>query len=532
MSAKRLSMRKIKEVLRLKWECGLSDRRIAHSCSIGKTTVGEYLRRAKEAGLDWPLPEGIDEVELDRRLFPPPACVVSEARSVPDWSEVHQELKRKAVTLFLLWQEYKEVHPDGYQYSWFCKQYQAWKNKLDVVMRQTHRAGEKGFVDYAGQTVPVIESITGAVRQAEIFVAVLGASNYAYAEATWTQSLPDWISSHTRAFEFFGGVPELVVPDNIKSGITKACRYEPDLNPSYQEMATHYGCAVIPARVRKPRDKAKVEAGVQVVERWILARLRNLTFFSLTELNKEIANLLQQLNNRPFKKLPGCRRSLFEALDKPALNPLPTRPYVFAEWKKARVNIDYHIEVERHYYSVPYQLAKQQLDVRIARQVVEIFHKAKRVASHIRSYERGRHTTVKEHMPKAHQRYAEWTPGRLVRWAAKTGTSTARVVETILSSRPHPQQGFRSCLGIMRLGKDYGQHRLEAACARSLAIGGVSFKSIQAILKSGLDQRPLPQPPQKTVVIRHHNVRGPQYYNQKQENKYVDTPNPGKTPIA
>ena len=530
MSAKRLSMRKVKEVLRLKWECGLSNRQIAKSCSIGRATVAEYLCRASDAGLSWPLPDGLDEAELDRRLFRPPPCVPAGSRLLPEWSEVHRELKRKGVTLFLLWQEYKETHPNGYQYSWFCRHYQAWAGGLDLTMRQNHRAGEKLFVDYAGQTVPVVDSITGQVCQAQIFVAVLGASNYTYTEATWTQSLPDWISSHTRAFQFFGGVPELVVPDNLKTGITKACRYEPDLNPSYQEMASHYGCAVIPTRVRKPRDKAKVEVGVQVVERWILARLRNLTFFSLHELNTAIRKLITGLNRRPFKKLPGCRQSVFETLDKPALKPLPVQPYVYAEWKKAKVNIDYHIEVDRHYYSVPYQLVKHQLDVRITRHTVEAFHKGQRVASHRRSYHQGRHSTVKEHMPKAHQKYAEWTPGRLVRWAAKTGSSTAKVVEIILSSRPHPQQGFRSCLGIMRLGKEFGQDRLEAACARALAIGGLSFKSIQAILKSGLDRRPLPKPSKETAVIRHYNIRGPQYYNQEKEDNHVDTSHPGQTP--
>lgn len=513
MSAKRLSMRKVKEVLRLRWGCGLSNRKIAKSCSIGRATVAVYLRRAKDAGLSWPLPKGLDETGIEKLLFPPPTCVHSGSRPVPDWSKVHRELKGTGVTLFLLWQEYKAAHPEGYQYSWFCKQYQAWTGKLDLVMRQHHQAGEKVFLDYAGQTVPVVDSTTGEIRKAQIFVAVLGASNYTYAEATWTQSLPDWISSHTRAFQFFGGVPEVVIPDNLRTGVTKACRYEPELNPSYQEMATHYGCAVIPTRVRKPRDKAKVEVGVQVVERWILARLRNVTFFSLEELNTAIQKLVKKLNARPFQKLPGCRHSLFESLDKPALKPLPAQPYMYAEWKKARVNIDYHIEVDGHYYSVPYQLVQHQVDVRITRQIVEIFYKGRRVSSHRCSHHKGSHTTVKEHMPRAHQRYAEWTPERLVRWAAKNGPCTARLIENILASRPHPQQGFRSCLGIMGLGKEYGQERLEAACARALAIGGLSFKSTRSILKAGLDQRPLLEQNQEAPLIRHANIRGPQYYN-------------------
>lgn len=512
MSAKRLSMRKVKEVLRLKWLCGLSHRQIAKSCSIGRTTVSEYLRRAKEAGLTWPLPEGMDEGVLDRLLFPAPPCIPSEVHCEPDWTKLHQEKKRKGVTLFLLWQEYKENHPDGYQYSAFCKKYRQWTGKLDLVMRQDHRAGEKMFVDYAGQTAAVIGSTTGEVRQAQIFVAVLGASNYTYAEASWTQSLPDWIGSHCRAFRFFGGVPEIVVPDNLKSGVKRACYYEPDINPSYQEMATHYGCAVIPARVKKPRDKAKVEAAVQVVERWILARVRDVTFFSLHELNSAISKLITKLNERPFRKLPGSRKSLFETLDRPALRPLPTHPYVYAEWKKARVHVDYHIEVKGYYYSVPYQLVKQQVDVRFTTNTVEIFHKGRRIASHPRYPKRIRHSTLKEHMPKAHQSYAEWTPRRLIRWAAKTGPSTAQLIETILASRPHPQQGFRSCLGIMRLGKDYGEKRLEGACARALAIGGLSFKSVKAILKTGLDQQPLQKDQQDPQPIEHINIRGAQYY--------------------
>src|SRR5512139_1086335 len=506
-------MRKIKEVLRLKWEKGFTNRTIARSVSIARSTVGQYLRRARDAGLGWPLPAELDEAELERRLFPPAPDAPPGSRLLPNWTEIHGELKRKGVTLFLLWEEYRQGNPEGYQYSWFCEQYRRWTGTLDLVMRQEHRAGEKLFVDYAGQTAPVIDPATGEIRDAQIFIAVLGASSYTYAEATWSQSLADWIGSHVRAFAFFGGVPELIVPDNLKSGISKACFYEPDLNPTYQDMARHYGCAVIPTRVRAPRDKAKVEVGVQVVERWILARLRKMTFFSLVEFNTEIGNLVTFVNERPFKKLPGCRRSLFESLDKPALKPLPETPYVFAEWKKARVHIDYHVEIAGHYYSVPYQLAKHELDVRLTSTTVEVFHKGRRVASHVHSYRQGGHTTLKEHMPTAHRFYADWSPERLIRWAAKTGPATAKLVGAILSSRIHPQQGFRSCLGIMRLGKHYGAERLEAACARALLIGGLTYKSVKAILTHGLDQRPLPQAPIESKTLHHENIRGPHYYH-------------------
>lgn len=514
MPAARLTMRKIKEVLRLKWACGLSNRRIARSCGIARPTVSEYLRRARAAGLSWPLPDEIDENTLEQLLFPPAVSLPPAARAVPDWSVVHRELKRKGVTLFLLWQEYKATHlREGYQYSRFCQLYRAWTGKVDCVMRQSHRAGEKLFVDYAGQTISIVEPTTGESREAQIFVAVLGASNYTYAEATWTQGLPDWIGAHVRTFAFLGGVVEVIVPDNLRAGVSQAHRYEPDLNPTYQAMADHYGVAVIPARVRKPRDKAKAEAGVQVVERWILAALRHRRFFSLSELNQAIKALLFDLNQRPFKKLPGSRQSLFEALDKPALKPLPTTAYEYAEWKQVRVNIDYHVEVNGHYYSVPYQLVKHTLDVRVTATTVECFHKGKRVASHRRSHLKGRHSTVAQHMPTAHQRYLEWTPARLIGWARKTGPATAEVIERILTSRPHPQQGFRSCLGIMRLGKHYGDERLEAACQRALTLGSLTYKSIASILQHGLDRKALPAPAKTAKPIEHVNIRGPGYYH-------------------
>jgi transposase len=506
-------MRKVKEILRLKFEAGHGQRQIARSCAIGKTTVAECLARFERSGLSWAQAAQLDEATLEHKLYPPPVAVPAQERAVPDWPYIHQELRRKGVTLTLLWYEYKAAHPEGYQYSWFCDQYRAWSAKLDVVMRQEHRAGEKLFVDYAGQTVEVVDRRTGEVRQAQIFVAVLGASNYTYAEATWTQQLPDWIGSHVRTFQFFGGVPELAVPDNLRSGVTKAHRYEPDLNPTYMDLASHYGVAVLPARVRKPRDKAKAEAGVLLVERWILAALRNRTFFSLQEVNREIARLLERLNARPFKKLPGSRQELFEQLDRPALRPLPEQPYEFAEWKKVRVNIDYHVEVDGHYYSVPYQLVRKSLEARYSERTVECFHKGQRVASHVRSHLKGRHTTVAEHMPASHRSYAEWTPQRLIRWAEKTGPAAASVVQSILERRAHPQQGFRSALGIMRLGKSFGEQRLEAACRRALTLGACSYKSIESILRQGLDRKALPEQQELELSIAHENIRGADYYH-------------------
>jgi transposase len=427
---------------------------------------------------------------------------------------VHRELLRPGVTLQLLWEEYKERHPQGYQYTWFCQHYRDWSQRIDVVMRQHHRAGETLFVDYAGQTVPIIDRHSGEARPAQIFVAVLGASNYTYAEASWSQQIEDWLLSHSRALEFFGGVPQHIVPDNLKAGVSKAHRYEPELNPSYAEWAAHYGVAVVPARVRRPRDKAKVESAVLVVERWILARLRHATFFSLDELNQAIAKLLQDLNQRPFKKLPGSRQQWFDELERPALQPLPAERYVFARWKKARVNIDYHIDIERHYYSVPYQLARQEVEARIAAHTVEVFYRGQRVAAHRRSHQPGRHSTVAEHMPKAHREYAEWSPQRLQHWAAQSGPQTRELIGRILDSRRHPPQAFRSCLGILRLGKSYGNARLEAACRRALAIGGLSYKSVESILKRQLDQQPLPTTNTPTEPLPEHaNIRGARYYH-------------------
>tara|TARA_B100000315_G_C14570477_1_gene585209 strand:- start:863 stop:2437 length:1575 start_codon:yes stop_codon:yes gene_type:complete len=512
-------MRTIKEVLRLKWVQQLSNRQIARMCHIARPTVAEYLRRAEQAGLSWPIPADVDDAQLQQRLFPPPPALPPSHRGIPDWLTVSREMKGKHVTLFLLWQEYREQHPQGYQYSWFCEHYRRWLGQRDLVMRQDHRAGEKLFVDYAGQTVDVIDRDTGEVRTAQIFVATLGASNYTFAEATWTQSLPDWIGSHRRAFEYLGGVPELIVPDNLGSGVSKAHRYDPDVNPTYQEMASHYDTAVLPTRVRRPRDKAKVEQSVLVVERWILAALRHHTFFSLAELNQHIRQLLVKLNERPFRKLPGSRRSHFESLDRPALKPLPNEPYQYADWKKVRVHIDYHVEVEGHYYSVPYALAKRQLEARITAHTIECFHHGKRVASHVRSGHKGRHTTVREHMPESHRQYGDWSPQRLTQWASQTGPATAQLVDRILKSRPHPEQGYRSCLGVLRLGKSYGNDRLEAACQRAIALGTHRYKSIESILKNGLDQQPMPTQseldiPDDTVPQDHDNIRGSSYYHQ------------------
>jgi len=512
MTQERLTMRKVAEVLRLKWECRLSNRAIARSCSISHSTVAEYLQRTQEAGLSWPLPADMGEDTLYQLLFPRAPHSSTRVIPCPDWSWIHTELRRKSVTLRLLWVEYREAHSGGYGYSQFCDLYREWAKHLKPSMRLSHKGGEKVFVDYAGQTVPIVDPHTGVVYEAQVFIGVLGASNYTYAEAQDSQELPNWIDAHVRMFAFFGGTPDIVVPDNLKTGVKHPCRYEPDLNPTYQDLAEHYGVAVIPTRVRKPKDKAKVEVGVQVVERWILARLRNRTFFNLADLTQAIRELLEELNTRPMQHLERSRRALFEELDQPALKPLPERPYEFAIWKKARVNIDYHIEFEKHYYSVPYTLSHKEVYVRATQSIIEVFHNNLRVASHRRAKSPGRHTTLAEHMPPAHQKYLDWSPERLTRWTQKIGPHTTQLVQVLLDSRQHPQQAYRSCLGLLRLGSRYGEERLEAACRRALSAGIHSYKGVKNILDAKLDHVE-PEEPSTLVPQTHENVRGQTYYH-------------------
>jgi len=507
-------MRKIKEVLRLSKEIGLSERQIAKSCGISRSTVKDYLIRAQRVGLSWPLSPDLDDAQLENLLFPSTQPIAPENRGMPPMDSLYQELKKKGVTLQLLWYEYKQSNPEGYQYSQFCKRYQSWVDKLDICLRQQYRAGEKLFVDYAGQTIPVQNPLTGQTQEAYLFVATLGASHYTFSEASFSQDLPSWISSHIHAFEFFGGITEILVPDNTKTAVTHPSRYEPDLNPTYQDLAQYYGTVIIPARVAKPRDKAKVESAVLLVERWILAALRNRTFFSLSELNQAISEKLQDLNSRPFQKLSTTRKTLFETLERPALKPLPEKPYEYAEWKKARVNIDYHIEVDHHFYSVPYQLIKEQVDVRLTSSTVEVLFKNRRVASHARSYQKGKFSTLNEHLSKSHQAYLEWTPSRMIRWAAKHGPHTQQLITHILETKLHPHHGFRSCLGILRLAKSFSAERLEAACALALQIKGYSYRSVESILKTGLDRKNLfpEQVTQPVQPILHPNLRGKEYY--------------------
>jgi transposase len=506
-------MRHTREILRQKWVLGRSHREVARSLGISNGTVGATVLRARAAGLEWSQVEALADDDLERRLYGPPEVAGQRARPWPDCTWIHAERRKPGVTLELLHLEYLERHADGYRYTQFCEIYRRWLKRRGLSMRQVHHAGEKCFVDYAGQKPKLVDPATGEVHEVELFVAVLGASNYTYAEATATQRVPDWLASHQRAFAFFGGVTSAVVCDQLKSGVTVPCRYEPGLQRSYEEFAQHYGTVIVPARPAAPRDKAKIEVTVQIVERWILARLRHETFFSLAALNARIAELLAVLNARPMRLYRASRHELFVQLEQPTLHPLPAEPYVYAEWKLARVNVDYHVELHGHYYSVPYALVHERVDVRFTATTVEVFHHGQRVAAHARSSLRGRHTTDPAHMPKAHQRHLEWSPSRLITWGRTIGPQTAALVEAILADRPHPEQGYRSCLGILRLARRYEPMRLEQACGRAVAVGARSYRHVDSILKHGLDRVPptMASTPLPLAVV-HEHVRGRDYY--------------------
>ena len=514
MPAERLSMRKLREILRLYFEKGLSYRAIAESCATGASTVGDYVLRAKAAKLGWPLDAMLDDVALEKMLFPHehhPVRLCAE----PDYARMHLELKKKHVTKMLLWQEYREEVPDGYQYSQFCERYRQWEAGLSVTMRQDHISGEKMFVDFSGDGVTVVEPITGECRIAKLFVAVLGASNLTYVEPVLHEDLSTWIACHVRALEYFGGVATIWVPDNLKSGVTRADYYDPDLNPTYADLSQHYGAVVIPARKRKPRDKAKVEQGVLLASRWVLAILRHRQFNSIAEVCDAVRPLRERLNNRPMQKLKKSRREVFESIERSALQPLPSAPYELCEWKKVKVNIDYHVQFDDHYYSVHYShYSKNQRDmeVRATATTVEILYAGRRVASHVRSFEKHRHSTKPEHRPASHKQHLEWTPSRIIAWGKSIGPNTGAVLEEILRRRQHPEQGFRSCLGIIRLHNSYPTKRLERASARALKYGTLNRRSIEAILKNNLDSIGDEGEAPQLALPRHENIRGAGYY--------------------
>jgi len=513
MPAQRLTMRRVRELLRLHYAMGASARAMARELGVSRSTVKEYLARAAAAGLTWPLADEVTDGVLEERLFAASGSKPGERRRVePDWAALVREMKRPGVNLTVLWEEYGAAHPDGYGYSRFCELYRDFEHRLSPTMRQQHVAGDKVFVDYSGKTVPIVDRTTGEMRPAQFFVAVLGASSYTYAEASWTQSLPDWIGAHVRMFAFFQGCPRLVVPDNLKSGVHKPSFYDPEINRSYARMAAHYGVGILPARPHKPRDKAKVEAGVRFAQSYILGRLRHLTFFSLAEGNAAIQEAVRRMNEHPMRRLGVSRRQLFEAIERPVLGPLPASEYVYAEWRLARVGLDYHVEIESFFYSVPHALIRQQVDVCITAHTIEIFHRGQRVAAHLRRYGGRRHGTDPEHMPSAHRRYAEWTPERFQRWGRSVGPGTEGLMIAILAHRPHPEQGFRTCLGVMRLLRGVDPARAEQVASRAVEIGALNYKSIASILAHNLDRR-ANTPAAEQPVIVHANIRGPRYFH-------------------
>lgn len=506
MTQERLSLRKIREILRLKYEMGLSNRAIARACRASNSTVGEYIRRARKAGLQWPIAEEVSEQELYQRLFPEEARPKVMQRPIPNWEEIHRDLARRGVTLRLLWHEYREQYPDGYGRSQFQELYARWNQAHTTSMRLPHKGGEVMEVDYAGMTVSITHPETSEISQAQVFVATLPASGYLYAEIQPSQELQYWLAGHVRAFSFFGGASKILRPDNLKTGVRKPNYYEPDLNPSYQELAEHYHTAVLPARVKRPKDKASIENGVQNVERWILAPLRNRTFFSVGEANRAVAPLLESLNQKEMQHLGKSRRALFEELDQPALLPLPERPYEFARWKNARVHIDYHVAFEDHYYSVPYSLVGEEVHIRATESLVEIFHRDQRVAIHPLSTAQGRFSTNPDHMPAHHRFVLNTDSDWLLRQAREVGPQTANYMTAVLHSRPYPQQAFRTCLGILELARKYPRARLEKACQILLPSRLLAYQE----LKSELEHlsRNAPVDPLPT----HENVRGDDYY--------------------
>jgi transposase len=513
MTTERLPMRKIREILRLRRQQGLSVRAAARALNVSVGVVSKTSSRAEKAGVTWEVAEALTDVELEQRLYGRGAGSADD-RPRPDPVYIHTELRRPGVTLELLHLEYLEQHPTGLRYTAFCEVYRKWLATTSVVMRQHHKAGEKCFVDFSGVRPSYFDPVTGEQIYVELFVAVLGASNLTYAEVVATQTVEDFVAAHVRALEYFGGVPSMLVPDQLKSAITVSCRYEPGIQRTYAELARHYGTAVVPARPYKARDKAKVEVAVQIAQRWIIARLRNETFFSVAALNGRVRELLEDLNNRPMKKLGGVsRRELFERVERASLRALPERPYECAEWVQKTVNTDYHVEVDKHWYSVPYHLAHESIWARVTATAVEILHNHQRVASHARSHAQYKHTTDPAHMPEAHRQHAAGVDGVLA-WAERVGPMTLAMVRRLLDANPVREQGWRSARGLQRIGEKYGPVRTELACERALRFGARSYKPVANILALGRESAPLPEDEiEERLAIQHENVRGPDYYH-------------------
>lgn len=484
-------MIRYREILRLHSQ-GISKTAIARSCECSRNTVARAVQRAEELGIVWPLDPEFSDAKLQKLLLP--QSDLPPLRQAPDYETIHKELAKSGVTLSLLWNEYcegcRQQKKIPFMYTQFCKYYREYALQTKATLHIDHKPGEKMEVDWAGQTAAIVDTDTGEIIPAYIFVAVLSASGYAYVEAFLAQNLECWITAHVHAYRFFGGVTRILVPDNLKTGVAQCSWFTPVINKTYHEMAEHYGTAVIPARVRKPQDKPKVENTVGIVSTWILAALRRQQFFSLTELNQAMQEKLAELNRKPFQKKSGSRQIAFVEEEKPALLPLPKDPYELATWRIATVQFNYHISVDKMQYSVPYEYIKHKVDVRLTRNVVEVFFGGTRICSHPRLFGReGQYSTVAEHMPQEHRQYLSWDSERFLAWARKIGPHAHAAVSAILTAHKVEQQGYKSCLALLKLADKYSIDRLEAACAKALSYTPQpSYKSIQTILQTGQDK--------------------------------------------
>ena len=520
MAQERISMRKIKEALRLYYEAKVSQNNIAKVIGISRHSTQQYLLRFRASKISWPLPGDIGEEELENRLFPRGNKLPGK-RPKLDYEYLLQEIRKPNATLGILWEEYKQQNPTGYQYSYFCDLFNEYRNSVNSSMRQEHKAGEKTFVDFGESGIKIMNSITGEETPAKIFVSVWGASAYMYAESSFSERLSDWIQLNVHALEYFDCCSKAIVPDNLKSAVNKACKYEPELNPTYAEFARHYGTVIYPARPYRPKDKSRAETGIKLAKRWILFRLRNRVFYSLFELNQAIWELLKQFNNKLMKKFNKSRQELFEQLDKPHALSLPATRYEFAEWKKSKVQFNYHISYNGHEYSVPYTLIHKTVEIRASVKTIEIFYRGKRIYSHLRNHLEHGYTTILSHMPPSHQKYIEWTPERIKNWAKRYGQSVIALVEKIMESRKFPEQAYKSCLGIIRLENKFTAERLNLACLRALEYRAYSYHSVVNILQRGLDKQPLASVNQNKQQIDHENIRGAQYYSTP-EGEYIN----------
>jgi len=510
-----MKLRDIKKIIKLYYSKTLSLRQIGNSLNKPKSTVADYIIRFERSGLSLSDCAAKSSEEIYAALFPEerkrPKTRLQKI--LPDPAKIHLELKKKYVTRELLWEEYKALYPDNhYGYTHFCNFYKAWHKRINVSMRINHKAGEKLLIDFSGLKWEYIDKETGELIDVEIFVATLGASGYTYAEATLNQTKPSLIETCSNAFEFFDGITEILVPDNLKSAVTKADLYEPDLNETFQDMADHYGSVVIPARPGRAKDKAKVELSVKLVQRWILARLRHRQFFSLAELNQAIFELLEYFNNRIIKRYGKSRLELYLELDKPVLKPLPTQRYIFREFKFCKVNIDYHVQVEGCFYSVPYQLAGLRVSAIYTINNVEIFHNNKRVAVHVRLYKKGSFSTKEEHMASSHRIYAKWSPSRLIKWGETFGIYTGELIVEILRSKPHPEMGFRSCMAILSTAKKHNDSQaIELTSKKMLELKCYKVKHFKKILtnKTYNDDHDASS---ALYPGMHENIRGHIYY--------------------